>query len=101
MRDPERRRSTLYGLAFVLLTGVGAARIVASSAASYQTHDEPFHIGCGMLWMAGEYPQGCDDQPPLARIAAAIPLTLDGARAQNFSRRVYEEGSAILRYRGS
>ncbi len=86
-----------YTLAFIALTVLGVARIASTVTTSYQTHDEPFHVGCGILWLGGEYPYACLDQPPLSRVAAALPLYADGLRAPHFSRRAYQEGSALLR----
>lgn len=91
------RSRRLYTLAFVALTAVGIARIASTVTTSFQTHDEPFHAGCGALWFAGEYPYACQDQPPLSRIAAALPLQAVGVTAPHFSRRAYVEGSALLR----
>ncbi len=97
----EYRVRLVSRLAFVALTLVGVARIADTVTRSFQTHDEPFHVGCGMLWLAGEYPYACLDQPPLARVASALPLAAAGVRALHFSRRAYLEGSAVLRSGGA
>jgi dolichyl-phosphate-mannose-protein mannosyltransferase len=68
----------LYRAAFLMLTAVGVARIVSSSSTSYQTSDEGLHIGCGVLWMNGRQGAECLEHPPLARIAAVLPLSMSG-----------------------
>ncbi len=73
------RKVWLSGTAFLALTAIGAARIVSSSSAFFQTSDEGLHIACGVLWLNDAHVFACLDQPPLARIAAVLPLSWSGA----------------------
>ena len=68
----------LYRAAFLMSTAVGVARIVSSSSTSFQTSDEGLHIGCGVLWMNGRQGAECLEHPPLARVAAVLPLSVAG-----------------------
>lgn len=99
MTFESRWRTGLYWIALMTLTGIGVARIVLTYPFFFQTVDEPFNIACGMLWMEGAYPSKCVNapNPPLARIASAIPLHLDGVQAANFA----HDGTEGLRSRGT
>lgn len=84
----------------VALTGVGVARIVLTYPTFFQTNDESGHLACGMWWLEGRYPAVCLEQPPLARIASALPLSSSGVRAAHLSPDNGDEGNAVLRTRG-
>lgn len=86
-----RHRVWLGRAAFLGLTVIGAARIVSSSSAHFQTSDEGLHIGCGVLWMNGRHLPACLEQPPLARVAAVLPLYLTGVLPARFSRPIPSE----------
>ena len=74
-----RSKTTLI---FLLLTALGAARIIATYRQTAQTSDETPNIGCGMQYLdLGRYDYGAF-HPPLARLAMAVGPYLYGARAQ-------------------
>src|SRR5262249_23193092 len=79
MRGPDVRKRWPWMAALALLNVIAVIRIVSASSNCYQTSDEGIHIACGVLWMKGGHDFFCLDQPPLARVAAAVPLILDGA----------------------
>lgn len=54
-----------------------------------------------MWWLEGSYPEVCLEQPPLARVASALPLYADGVRAARFSPDRVGQGSAALQSRGT
>jgi hypothetical protein len=78
MNGAASRRSWSWPAAFLALTVVGAARIVSSSSAFFQTSDEGLHVACGVLWARSGHDFFCLDEPPLARIASVVPLFLNG-----------------------
>ncbi|MGH9316856.1 MAG: ArnT family glycosyltransferase, partial [Thermoanaerobaculia bacterium] len=79
-RDGLPRRShDRWWLAAVLLTAIGVVRIVLTYSVFTATSDEPTHIASGIEWLTGV--RGDDpEHPPLARVAAALPLFLSGVR---------------------
>jgi hypothetical protein len=82
-------------LLFLLLTGVGVARIALTYRDIWQTSDEAPNIACGMQWLnLGRYDYGLF-HPPLARIAMALGPYLYGARSQRTPDR-WVEGNAVL-----
>ena len=95
----SRWRTGLFWIALMTLTGIGIARIVLTYPFFFETVDEPFNIACGMLWLEGAYPSTCVNTPtpPLARIASAIPLHLDGVQPAYFA----HDGTEGLRSRGT
>ena len=100
MQSAADKKVRLFRLAFVLLTAIGAWRIVAASSAYFETADETFHVACGMWWLDGRYPETCIDHAPLARVAGAIPLYLRGLRSADYSMMAFYEGAAVLREGG-
>jgi hypothetical protein len=79
----------------LLLTAIGATRIVSTYRAVAQTSDETPNIACGMQWLdQGRYDYG-PFHPPLARIAMSIGPYLYGARSQSLPNR-WVEGNAVL-----
>jgi hypothetical protein len=57
---------------------VAAARIASTWRVLNETSDEAYHIGCGMEWLhTGRYTYETQ-HPPLARVVAAIGVTLGG-----------------------
>ena len=87
-----RSRITLI---LLLLTAIGAVRIVATYRQIAQTSDETPNIGCGMQYLdLGRYDYGAF-HPPLARLAMAVGPYLYGARAQKQPDR-WKEGNAVL-----
>ena len=82
-------------LIFLLLAGIGVARITAAYRSIAQTSDESPNIACGMQYLdLGRYDYGAF-HPPLARLAIAIGPYLYGARAQKLPDR-WKEGNAVL-----
>ena len=82
-------------LIFLLLAGLGAARIIATYRQTAQTSDETPNIACGMQYLdLGRYDYGAF-HPPLARLAMAVGPYLYGARAQKMPDR-WKEGNAVL-----
>lgn len=82
-------------LVFLLLAGIGVARIAATYRSIAQTSDETPNIACGMQYLdLGRYDYGAF-HPPLARLAIAIGPYLYGARAQKLPDR-WPEGNAVL-----
>jgi hypothetical protein len=66
-------------LALVLVL-IASARIVSTYTALSHTMDEPEHLGAGMQWLTGHGYTWDPSHPPLARVLAALPVYLDGAR---------------------
>jgi len=84
----------------VILVLIASARIVATYTVFNQTIDEPGHIACGMEWLDQHTYRYFPEQPPLARVAAALGPYLLGIRSQGSPRSdlgsVSAEGAAIL-----
>jgi hypothetical protein len=91
------RRPACWALAFVVLASV---RIVSTYPVFNHTMDEPAHIACGMEWLDKGAYEWEPQHPPLARVAAALPLYLAGVRSENTPRdlplAMSLEGAAIL-----
>ena len=92
----ERHNRSL-AVALVLLA---SARIVATYAVFNHTVDEPGHIACGMEWLDKGTYRYFPEQPPLARVAAALGPYLLGIRSQGSPKHdlmpVTYEGVSIL-----
>ena len=72
----ERRAAAI----FLILLAVATLRIVLTYTVFNHTIDEPAHIACGMEWLSkGTYRYEVQ-HPPLARVAAALGLYLEGVR---------------------
>ncbi len=84
----------------VALVVLGSIRIVLTYTVFNHTSDEPAHVACGMEWLDKGIYQWEPQHPPLARVAAALPLYLAGLRSQNTRRdlrfAMSLEGAAIL-----
>lgn len=91
------QRAFWIAVAFIVLV---SARIVATYSVFNHTYDEPAHVACGMEWLDRGVYQWEPQHPPLARIAAALPLYLAGLRSHNTRRdlpfAMWQEGTAIL-----
>ena len=72
----ERRSAVLF---FALLL-IGTLRIVLTYRVFNHTIDEPAHIACGMEWLSEGVYRYEAQHPPLARVAAALGLYLEGVR---------------------
>lgn len=82
------------------LNVLASARIVATYSVFNHTYDEPAHVACGMEWLDRGVYRWEPQHPPLARVAAALPLYLAGMRSRNTQRdlpfAMWQEGAAIL-----
>jgi 4-amino-4-deoxy-L-arabinose transferase-like glycosyltransferase len=85
---------------FVLLVGIGSARIISTYTVFNHTVDEPAHIACGMEWLDKGIYKLEPQHPPLARVAAAVGPYLLGRRSMN-GPSMYYEGEAILVFEGN
>jgi hypothetical protein len=95
-------RQAFLALIAVALVGIAAARIVSTYRIFSQTFDEPAHVAAGMEWRdAGTYTLE-PLPPPLARVAVALGLFLDGLRftvpdpSASSIDHMWEEGNALL-----
>src|SRR5438132_3748656 len=77
---PSRRwpRNDLF--LYVLLILLTMVRIGSTWRVFSQTTDEPIHFLAGYVWLAEGRYMIMPDHPPLARVLAALPLWLTGAR---------------------
>jgi len=89
------RRSTLSGLVFCMLAGIGVARIVSTYKVFSQTTDEPAHLITGMEWLQRGTYKFEPLHPPLARVAIAVGPYVSGLRLTN-QYGMWEEGNRIL-----
>jgi len=92
-------RPSWFFLAVVVLIAIAVGRIALTYQVFTQTYDEPLHIACGMRWLYGTF-TSCLEHPPLARVAVALPLYLDGVRPSRLEART-DEGNAILHNRNT
>jgi len=96
-RNP--RRGIWAAIAFLLLAGIGVARVVATYKIFNQTTDEPAHLATGMEWLdRGTYSLE-PLHPPLARVAIALGPYLSGIRLTGQGN-VWAEGNEMLFARG-
>lgn len=79
---------------------VASVRVISTYTVFNHTWDEPGHIASGMEWLDKGAYQWDPQHPPLARVAAALPLYLAGVRSKNTRRDLRLgaslEGAAIL-----
>src|SRR2546430_16469050 len=82
---PSRRwpRNDLF--LYVLLILLTMVRIGSTWRVFSQTTDEPIHFLAGYVWLAEGRYMIMPDHPPLARVLAALPLWLTGARDRHGS----------------
>ena len=81
------------------LIAVGSLRIAATWRVFSQTFDEPAHIACGMEWLDRGTYQREAQHPPLARVAAALPLYLRGLHdSPRPDPEIFPAGNDILHY---
>jgi hypothetical protein len=93
-----RRNGIALLLALLLLISVG--RVAATWNIFTATYDEPLHIAGGMAWLdQGIYPYDVK-HPPLARVADALGLYLDGYHSERHQD-IKVEGNAILNQRAA
>jgi 4-amino-4-deoxy-L-arabinose transferase-like glycosyltransferase len=84
-----------FFLLCVLVIGIACVRIVSTYDALSLTVDEPFHLACGIQYLANHTYTIEAQHPPLARAAVALGPYLLGARPAGESDAV-GEGLAIL-----
>ena len=92
-----------YTAGVVVLIGLAVFRVVSTYTVLNGTYDEPLHVACGMEFLEGDT-YTCDPQhPPLARVAIASGLYLQGlrlpARLDASGQRTmsfFDEGNALL-----
>src|SRR5262245_35365867 len=80
---------------FLMLVAIASIRIVATYHVFNETADEPTHIACGIEWLSKGIYQLELNNPPLARVAAAMGPFIFGSRSQNIPE-WWAEGLAIL-----
>ena len=86
-------------IAAACVIAFGLAAIVGTYPVFTQTSDEPAHIACGLQLLTFHRYDYEPQHPPLARVMAALPLYLAGARADDHTK-MWPEGNAILAWRG-
>jgi hypothetical protein len=74
---PALQRDWKFIAAVGVLTIVAVARVAATHRVFSATVDEPIHLASGYEWFRGELTTDMT-HPPLARIAGALPLRLEG-----------------------
>ena len=77
---PASLRRAFMVLAVLVLAGVGATRIILTYHVFCQTYDEPASVAAGMEWLDRGTYRVDYSHPPLARLAVALGLYLDGLR---------------------
>jgi hypothetical protein len=85
---------------FAALLVIATARIVATYPVFNDTVDESWHIGCGMVWLAGRTYDCNPEHPPLARGMMALGPYLAGARDTGQKAGALE-GRAVLHHGGN
>ena len=93
--EPKASHTLGMVLALLLLTGIGAARVVATYHVFSQVTDEPAHLATGMEWLQYGAYSFEPLHPPLARVAVAIGPYLAGLRLQDH-RNLWIEGNELL-----
>jgi hypothetical protein len=93
-------RPTGVALVLALLLLISVGRVADTWKIFTPTYDEPLHIAGGMAWLdQGIYPYD-QKHPPLARVADALGLYLDGYHSEGH-RDIQVEGNAILNQRAA
>jgi Dolichyl-phosphate-mannose-protein mannosyltransferase len=87
---------TLYGLAVVLVVGIGVARIVSTYREFTQTVDENSDIACGMQLLQNRVYFMDVKHPPVGRIAVALGPYLEGLRLPKQKSDMFALGNVIL-----
>lgn len=80
----------------ILLAAIAAARVVSTYHEFGETDDEGRHLACGMQLIQDRRYSIDVHHPPLARIAMALPLYLEGQRLSGSLGDGTEPGNAIL-----
>src|ERR1700682_4459411 len=77
---PTRKNAWWECGAYALLIVLTMIRVGSTWRVFSQTTDEPIHFLSGYEWLPEEKSKLVPDPPPLARVLAAFPLWLAGAR---------------------
>jgi hypothetical protein len=95
MSIPGDWRGAFVGAVFLILCGIGVARIISTYHVFSQTSDEPAHLATGIEWLEqGTYTLETL-HPPLARVAVALGPYLSGLRLAGQGD-VWQEGNGML-----
>ena len=86
-------------IAAACVIALGLLAIAMTYPVFTQTSDEPAHIACGLQLLTFHRYDYEPQHPPLARVMAALPLYLAGARADDHTK-MWPEGNAILAWNG-
>jgi hypothetical protein len=87
---------TIYGLAVVLVIGIGVARIVSTYHEFTQTVDENSDIAAGMQLLQDRVYFMDVKHPPVGRIAVALGPYLEGSRLPKHGGDMFALGNVIL-----
>jgi len=87
---------TIYGLAVVLVIGIGVARIVSTYHEFTQTVDENSNIAAGMQLLQDRVYFMDVKHPPVGRIAVALGPYLEGSRLPKHGGDMFALGNVIL-----
>jgi hypothetical protein len=83
MLKTQNLTQTRFWLSVLMLTALATARIVDTYDEFSQFFDEPYHIASGMQWLEKGVYVFERMHPPVARIAIALPLYLQGVRGHS------------------
>ena len=70
----DAKRAVIVG--YAVIAAFAVARVSATRRVFSATYDEPMHLACGLDWLYGRPYTAQPDNPPLARIVAALPFAL-------------------------
>ncbi len=87
---------TIYGLAVVLVIGIGVARIFSTYREFTQTVDENSDIAAGMQLLQDRVYFMDVKHPPVGRIAVALGPYMEGSRLPKHGGDMFELGNVIL-----
>lgn len=99
VRERSASRGVLAHVAAACVVALGVFAITSTYPVFTQTSDEPAHIACGLQLLTFHRYDYEPQHPPLARVMAALPLYVAGARADDHTK-MWPEGNAILAWQG-
>lgn len=79
-----------------MIAAFAVVRVASTARVFSATFDEPMHLACGLDWLYGRPYTAQPDNPPLARIAAALPFALARSAIPGPSLDNVSRGNAIL-----
>jgi len=88
------KRVVIVGYAAIAAFAI--VRVGSTERVFSATFDEPMHLACGLDWLYGRPYTAQPDNPPLARIAAALPFAIERAALPPPSEDVVGRGNALL-----